>query len=188
MLGTILLAIVIMFPVSEIALTVFKRASARVASRQDSGSKGFLWVVIVASFCLAAAFQWVSVAVIHASAPVLELTALGIMVIGMTVRWTAILTLGPLFTVEVAVQTDHRLVDSGIYRHIRHPSYAGLLLMFLGLGVLSANWLSLVALTVPTTAAIITRIGIEERVLREALGASYETYCARTRRLVPGVY
>ena len=188
LLRTVLAIIVVLFPVSEIALAAFKRANARVASKQDSGSKGFLWVVIAASFCLAVAFQWATIAIIRAPAFVLELTALGLMVTGLALRWAAIITLGRLFTVEVAVQTDHRLVDTGVYKHIRHPSYAGLLVAFLGLGVASANWLSLAALVLPVTAAFITRIGIEERVLRRALGAPYDAYCSRTKRLVPGVY
>ncbi len=53
MLRTILLIAVMLFPVSEIALAVFKRANARAASMQDSGSEGFLWVVIAASICMA---------------------------------------------------------------------------------------------------------------------------------------
>ncbi len=187
MLRTTLLIVVILFPVSEIALAVFKRTNARASSMQDGGSKGFLWVVIVASICMAIALQWVA-AVIPAPVFVLELMALGFMIIGLVVRWTAILTLGRLFTVEVAVQTDHMLVDTGVYRHIRHPSYSGLLLVFLGMGVASANWLSLAALVLPIIAAIITRIGIEERVLRKALGAPYDAYCSRTKRLVPGLY
>ncbi len=184
----ILLIVVVVFPVSEIALTVFRRAGTRAVSARYIGSNGFLWVVIGASVSIAVALQWVAAAVIHASAFALELTALVFTVVGLVVRWTAIRTLGRFFTVEVAIQTDHHVVDTGVYKHIRHPSYAGLLLVFLGLGVASANWLSLAALVLPVTAAFIVRIVIEERILRKALGAPYDAYCSRTKRLVPGVY
>jgi protein-S-isoprenylcysteine O-methyltransferase Ste14 len=43
----------------------------------------------------------------------------------------------------------------------------------------------LAALMIPP---VIARIGAEERLLREAFGAAYEAYCARTSRLIPGLY
>ncbi len=91
MLRTILLIVVVLFPVSEIALAVIKRADARAASVRDSGSIGFLWVVIAVSICAAIALQWVTAAAIRASAIFLELLAVGLMVIGLIVRWASIL-------------------------------------------------------------------------------------------------
>jgi len=59
--------------------------------------------------------------------------------------------------------------------------------VLLGLGVYSASWLSLVVLLVPITAAVVNRIVKEEAVLLAALGAPYAEYCARTKRLIPGL-
>jgi protein-S-isoprenylcysteine O-methyltransferase len=89
--------------------------------------------------------------------------------------------------VDVAIQQGHSLVELGLYRFVRHPSYSGLLLAFLGLGLFFANWLSLVVLMVPITLAVINRIAKEERALLLALGPSYAGYCARTKRLFPGL-
>lgn len=72
-------------------------------------------------------------------------------------------------------------------RNLHHPSYSGLLLAFLGLGVFFANWLSLVALAVPITLGLASRIAKGEAALRTAPGASYSDYGARTRRLIPGI-
>ncbi len=185
---SILLAVVVLFPISEIALAVLKRADSRAAAVRDRGSMGLIWLVIGASVSVAAASQWVSAAAIHAPAAILRPLALGLIVSGLVVRWMSILTLGRFFTVNVAAQNDHSLVETGLYRHLRHPSYSGLLLAFLGLGVFFANWLSLAVLVVPTTLAVLRRIAIEERVLRDALGSSYVEYCSRTRRLVPGLF
>jgi protein-S-isoprenylcysteine O-methyltransferase len=188
MLGSILMVVIVLFPVSEIALSVLKRAQPGAASLGDRGSLRFLWVVISASICAAIGFQWLPAAAIHAPAVVLRMVALGLLVFGLAVRWVAILTLGRFFTVNVAVQRDHSLIETGLYRYVRHPSYSGLLLAFLGLGVFFANWLSLVALVVPIALAVLRRIGIEEHALREALGDPYVEYTSRTKRLVPGFF
>jgi protein-S-isoprenylcysteine O-methyltransferase len=183
-----LLTVVVLFPVSEITLAVMKRANARVSTVQDRGSIRLLWLVIGVSICAAAAFQWIPAASIQAPTATLHLLVLGFMVVGLVVRWASILTLGRFFTVDVAVRDDHVLVETGFYRHVRHPSYSGLLLVFVGMGFFFANWLSLAALVVPITAAILRRIGIEERALRDALGAPYVEYCSRTKRFVPGLF
>ncbi|HPC11376.1 MAG TPA: isoprenylcysteine carboxylmethyltransferase family protein, partial [candidate division Zixibacteria bacterium] len=71
---------------------------------------------------------------------------------------------------------------------VRHPSYTGLLIAFLGLGIAYANWLSLVMLMVPITTAVVHRIVREEQALHSALGPVYTAYCARVKRLVPGLF
>jgi protein-S-isoprenylcysteine O-methyltransferase Ste14 len=115
-------------------------------------------------------------------------TALVVLLTGMAVRWVAIVTLGKLFTVDVAIQPGHTIFDRGIYRHIRHPSYSGLLITFCGMGLAFANWLSLLALMTPVTLAVFYRIRQEERALLDATGPAYAAYCRRTKRLFPGVY
>ncbi len=117
----------------------------------------------------------------------LDSIALALLVIGLAVRWTAIATLGRLFTVDVSIEPGHRVVRSGIYRYVRHPSYAGALLAFLGIGVFFGTWPSLVGLMVPVTLGFLNRVSGEERALRSALGREYEEYCASTRRFVPGL-
>lgn len=188
MLRGTLLVLVVLFPISEIALAVLKRADSRAATVDDRGSLRLLWLVIGASVSAAVGFQWVPAAAIDAPAVVLQSLSLGLLLLGLIVRWVSILTLGRFFTVDVAVQTGHALVETGFYRYVRHPSYSGLLLLFLGLGIFYANWLSLAVLVVPTTLAVLRRIGIEERALREAFGATYAEYSSRTRRLVPWLF
>ncbi len=47
------------------------------------------------------------------------------------------------FTVNVAINNDHQLIQTDLYKYIRHPDYTGSLLFFLGLGLALMNWLSL---------------------------------------------
>jgi protein-S-isoprenylcysteine O-methyltransferase Ste14 len=120
---------------------------------------------------------------------------------GGAVRWTGVvlcavggvLRIMPVYVLRnrfsglVAIQAGHQLETRGIYRVIRHPSYLGLLISSLGwvLAFRSAVGVVLVAtLLVP----LLARIHAEERLLSEHFGAEYEAYCARTWRLLPGIY
>ena len=79
------------------------------------------------------------------------------------------------------------MVDTGPYRNVRHPLYVATIGVFLGLGATLGHWLS-VAFAMLPTGALIHRIRVEEAMLGEALGESYDAYRRRTRRLVPGVW
>jgi protein-S-isoprenylcysteine O-methyltransferase len=107
---------------------------------------------------------------------------------GLALRWYSIIHLGRFFTTNVAIAKDHHLIDSGPYRFIRHPSYAGSLMAALGFTLIFANWASLLAILVPVCAVTLWRIHIEEEALVEALGEPYCTYMKRTKRLIPMIY
>lgn len=180
--------LVVLFPVSEIVLGLVKRARLGAAMRQDEGSMRLLWLVISGGVAAAIFAQHVAVTRMHLAPLVRLAAAVGLLAVGLAIRWVAIFTLGRFFTVDVAVHTDHSLVETGLYRYVRHPSYAGLLLAFGGLGMFFGNWLGLVLLMVPIVAALTHRISVEEAALGRVLGAAYADYCARTKRLLPGVY
>lgn len=116
--------------------------------------------------------------------------ALGLAVFaaGLALRVWAVHELGRFFRFTVVVQADHRVIDTGPYRRIRHPSYTGLLLAELGLGIALGTWLSIPACLVPPLLAFVLRIRSEERVLARELGEPYRSYMQRTRRLIPGVW
>lgn len=111
-----------------------------------------------------------------------------VLVVGLGLRAWAILTLGRFFTPSVQIQTGQRVVDSGPYRFVRHPSYTGMLLALIGLGIALDDWLSLLVLALLPLTGILVRIRHEESVLVDALGEDYRDYAARTSRLLPGVW
>jgi protein-S-isoprenylcysteine O-methyltransferase Ste14 len=108
-------------------------------------------------------------------------------VTGGALRIWPVFVLGRRFSGLVAIQQGHRLVTTGIYGVIRHPSYLGLLVNAAGwaLAFRSGAGLLLVALTLPV---VLARISAEERLLRAQFGSAYDAYRDRTARLIPGLY
>ena len=106
---------------------------------------------------------------------------------GGALRLWPVFVLGHRFSGLVAIQPKHTLVTSGVYGVIRHPSYLGLLVNSLGWGLAfrSGVGVLLTALMIPP---LLARIHAEERLLRTQFGAEYDAYCARTSRLIPGLY
>jgi protein-S-isoprenylcysteine O-methyltransferase Ste14 len=106
---------------------------------------------------------------------------------GGALRIWPVFVLGHRFSGLVAIQPGHTLVTSGAYGVIRNPSYLGLLVGTLGwaLAFRSGVGLLLTALMVPP---LIARIRAEERLLQSQFGDEYRAYCARTSRLIPGIY
>ena len=116
--------------------------------------------------------------------------AVGLVLIwaGLALRWWAVLELGRFFQITVVVQPGHRVVETGPYRVVRHPSYSGLMLEFVGVGFTLGNWLSVAACLVLPLLGLLVRIRTEEEVLSRQLGEPYRAYAARTPRLVPHVW
>ena len=172
---------------SEFCLMLFKRSKSGAVSN-DRHSLGIIWLVNLAAVALGvvAACQLPSCRL-----PASRLAAAiscGVFIFGMALRWYAILYLGRFFTVNVAIHSDHQVVDSGPYRFIRHPSYTGSLLTVVGFSMTLNNWASFVIIVLPCFAVTLWRIRIEEQALRAALGDRYAAYMRRTRRLIPFIY
>ena len=113
---------------------------------------------------------------------------LALLLVGIIIRWTAIYSLGKYFTGTVLIRKDHRLIQNGMYKHLRHPAYAGALLAHLGLGLSFSNWISFGLSVVPFCVAALYRMHVEERALREAFGEAYTSYARCTKRLIPKLY
>lgn len=108
--------------------------------------------------------------------------------LGIAIRQWAVHTLGRFFTFKLTVQSDQRVVDSGPYRVVRHPSYSGLLVSGIGTAIALGNWVSLGVIVIPYVIALARRIQVEEGLLRQGLGPDYDRYAASRKRLVPGVW
>jgi len=97
--------------------------------------------------------------------------------------WASVL-LGRFLMHEAAVRADHALIESGPYRFVRHPVYAGYLALLLGSSVASLNvWLLLIWPF--SLLGILIQAASEEQLLGARFGQGYERYVGRTGRLIP---
>lgn len=110
----------------------------------------------------------------------------------------ALTLLGLLFTVwaraylgrnwsgVAAVKADHELITGGPYHWVRHPIYSGLALAFVGMAVAGGQWRGVLSIAL-AVGAIVQRIIVEERFMRQQFGVVYDAYAQRVRALIPGL-
>jgi protein-S-isoprenylcysteine O-methyltransferase Ste14 len=187
-LGAIELFVSAVWLASEIILGRMTHAKADKADNLDKSSLRILWLTIIPSIIIGIFIGLQRFGFITTGSFTISLIGLLLIILGLIIRWIAILTLRSAFTSNVSIQTGQQLMNTGIYSKVRHPSYTGSLLSFLGLGMTFANWLSMIIIFVPIFLAFRYRIIVEEQVLKGFFGDKYDEYCAGTKRLFPGIY
>jgi protein-S-isoprenylcysteine O-methyltransferase Ste14 len=115
-------------------------------------------------------------------------TGLVILLCGSLLRRHCWRMLGKHFTGDVRASAEQPVIQQGAYRWVRHPSYTGGMLMYLGTGIALTNWLSAAIIALTGGAAYLYRVRVEEQALRANLGVRYEEYMRRTKRFVPFVF
>ncbi len=186
--STLWIALYVAWFGSEVYIGIKTRTRRGGGDVQDRGSLLILWIVIAGSIT---ACEWIRAThppSMFAGAPWLRIAAVFVLSSGLAIRWTAVITLGRSFSSNVAILESQRIHKSGLYSLVRHPSYSGLLLIFLAIGLHSRNWISMAFVLIPTTASLLYRIHVEEDALRRAFGEEYLSYSRNTRRLIPGIY
>lgn len=181
------------FLISEILINVLKRGDRNISNnRTGKISNAVIMTVGLGSILLGTTVGFLAkfMNMRWLFNPDYFISSLGLVliIVGVVIRWSAVLTLKKYFTVDVTILNDHKLIRSGVFKYIRHPSYFGLLIAVLGLGITMVNWLSVIILLVPHAIIIIMRINEEERALEEHFGRDYENYRRNTERLTPLIY
>jgi len=117
-------------------------------------------------------------------------TVLGILMIGsgLLLRISAILTLGKFFTATARATRQQILVKNGPYSLIRHPSYAGAIIVMTGVPVLLNNIVTFFSTILLLTLAYNIRIKNEEKVLISIFGDKYVQYSERVKKMIPHIW
>ena len=158
------------------------RRSGGDTKKKDNGSVLLIRVLMYVSVMIAILFDLENIAMLPNW---FFYPGIFLMVIGILVRQWAIFVLGRFFTITVSVQKNQKVVDHGPYRYIRHPSYLGLFLIVIGIGLALHSWGGILVLFVMNGIAFGYRMHIEEKVLVSELGDDYVQYMKRTKRLIP---
>jgi protein-S-isoprenylcysteine O-methyltransferase Ste14 len=165
---------------------VIRPAFEQTPSAQDAGT--FRALMIGSPLALLAAGAASSVPWLTIPDPTAAAVAgMVLIVAGAALRRYCFHALGSSFTGVVTVTADQRVVQSGLYGLVRHPSYTAAIMMFVGVGVALESWLSVGILFVAHCYLYGRRVSAEEKALVATLGEAYAAYMLRTKRFIPFV-
>lgn len=106
---------------------------------------------------------------------------------GIGLRLVAIRRLGRFYSHQVRTLDEHRVVQDGPYRVVRHPAYTGMLLAHLGVVAFFCNAASLSAFVMLLLPSVVLRILVEEQAMMRTV-VGYSDYARDRKRLVPLVW
>jgi protein-S-isoprenylcysteine O-methyltransferase Ste14 len=171
----------------ELYLLAARRGGGAITSH-DRGTLSWVWILIAAS-CLFGFFGTPLFSFLRWPLQLWIVIAADLLILaGFALRLWAIRHLGKLFTVDVGIQKEHRVVQDGPYRLVRHPSYSGGMIAMTGVACLTFNWLGFIVIVGGCLTAYIIRMSVEENVLLNNFGEDYRRYAARTKRLIPWIF
>lgn len=124
------------------------------------------------------------------------------------IRWSCYQALGSLFTFEVSIRDQHKLITTGPYSVVRHPgyigslcAYTGILLCVFGPGswIFECGWWDLLAVKIFAVVAVafkasvvtllLSRIGTEDKMMRKEFGSQWDEWAKHVPyKLVPGIF
>lgn len=171
----------------EVFMNFRQRGKSTVTTSGDRGSLWLLYILITVGYALSFAIGATRVGRMnHWDA----FFAIGVILAlaGLTLRVRSMLTLGQYFTYSVAQTENQKLVETGLYKIIRHPGYLGQLMIFAGISISLSNWLAVLLMMIPVATGYVYRIKVEEDFMIEQLGERYLDYQKRTKRMIPMVY
>jgi protein-S-isoprenylcysteine O-methyltransferase Ste14 len=147
----------------------------------DSGTREFYGIGQALTICTALCFDPVCTAtgIARWAGAVLFLA-------GISFRTWAIDALGIYYSHAVSIMDDHAIINTGPYRFIRHPAYAGMLIAHAGIIVIFFNYFAVAAYMLVFIPAIIARILVEENTLFKLDG--YADFARDRKRLLPGIW
>ena len=167
---------------------VVARSKPAAGVETDRGSMAFImlasWLAFPAAFIAA---PWSKFALLNHRVLWFGLGIL-ILLAGSMLRRYCFRALGRYFTGNVKVEADQPVIEHGLYRFVRHPSYTGGMLMYLGTGLALTNWLSALILVGMGAVTYAYRVRVEEQALGSSIGQPYLEYMRRTKRFIPFIF
>ena len=156
----------------------------RVGSQRSVASNITVYFAWMASLAFSGVFAKIGVALLP---DWVYYVGIAVMLAGIAFRQWAIAVLGRYFSSVIGVQEEQKVVESGPYRSIRHPSYTGVLIFYAGMGLAVQSWAAVLVDITIFGLVYCYRIFLEERILISELGNSYVEYMRRTKRLIPKI-
>jgi protein-S-isoprenylcysteine O-methyltransferase Ste14 len=171
----------------EVFMNLRQRRKNNCSTMNDKGSLWLLYVLITLGYALSFSIGATKIGRAYHWNTFFAL-GMALVVVGFIIRMYSILTLNQYFTYSVAKVENHKIVETGLYKFIRHPGYLGQLIIFMGISISISNWLSILFMMIPVTLGYLYRINVEEKFMMDQFGEDYQRYQNRTRRIIPLLY
>lgn len=177
--------VIILWLLSEVVggriIPSLRRRGTKI-ERRDTGSALLIIGGIILSIAIAFTFAASGIAMLPGW---VSYVGIALMVAGIIIRQWAIAVLGRYFSPVVGIQEGQKVVKTGPYRLVRHPSYTGALLIIGGIGLALQSWGAVLVLLVIFGITYGYRMRMEEKVLVSELGDEYIQYMKTTKRIIP---
>jgi len=183
----IIIAVSYLYGFFEVFMNLRQRSKSKVTTSSDKSSLWLLYGLITVGYALSFSIGATKIGRIYYWNTFFAI-GMALVVIGFVIRIHSILTLKQYFTFSVAQVENHKIIETGLYKFIRHPGYLGQLIIFIGISTSISNWLSILVMMIAITLGYFYRIKVEERFMLEQLGEDYLNYQERTKRLIPMIY
>lgn len=183
----IIIAVSYLYGFLEVFINIRQKSKSRVTASRDKGSLWWLYGLITLGYALSFAIGATKIGRIY-HWNTLFAVGMALFGIGLMIRIHSLLTLKQYFTYSVAKVENHKIIETGLYKFIRHPGYLGQLIIFIGISTSISNWLSILLMMIPVTLGYLYRIKAEEKFMIEQFGEDYENYQERTKRIIPLIY
>ena len=157
-----------------------------LADRGSTRAVGTAFGLALLALLVAPLLNWIKLGSIRSKTSAWG--GIGAMLAGLVLRIWAIRVLGSFYTRTLRTAPEQRLIAEGPYRLVRNPDYLGDILLWVGAGFATGNWITLAAIAFPMLNAYRSRIHAEEAMLADAFPQEYQSYADRTWRLIPLIY
>jgi protein-S-isoprenylcysteine O-methyltransferase Ste14 len=115
-------------------------------------------------------------------------TGLIFYIIGAIIALASRIQLGRYGHGMIAIEENHELLTTGLYKTVRHPLYTGGLLGRIGIALTIRSYVTGFLYFLAYFMVFRARMTIEEELLLAEFGEEYEVYMQQTKRLIPRIY
>jgi protein-S-isoprenylcysteine O-methyltransferase Ste14 len=182
-----IIAVSYLYGFFEVFMNFRQRSRSKLMTSGDKSSLWWLYGLITVGYALSFSIGATKIGRINYWNTFFAI-GMALVLGGFVIRIHSILTLNQYFTYSVARVANHKIIETGLYKFIRHPGYLGQLIIFFGISTSISNWLSVLVMMIPVTLGYLYRINVEESFMLENLGADYLNYQKRTKRIIPLIY
>ena len=144
----IIISFSILYGFFEIFMSERQKSKRNISKSGDKRSIWFIFISISLGYWLSFIVAYTGTGRIHHWNTFFVIGSI-LVIIGLIIRVTSILALKNQFTYTVTKIDNHKLIETGLYKNIRHPGYLGQLIIFLGISASLSNWISVLLMIVP---------------------------------------